>query len=361
MRSQILGCALAVAAMGAAAGVPKVIFDTDMIEDFDDVGAMACLHALADAGECEILATVSSTRGNASVAAVEVINGYYGRGDLPTGAPKGMGVPGISRTSKAKVDPKSPLDPKRDRGHYKYRKLAADYPQWVRHLDADDAPDANVVYRRALAAAPDKSVVICTTGFITNIRRLLETPADDISPLDGRSLVERKVIKWVAMACRYAYGSEYNSMADPESSRIAFERFPAPIVFSDWEFGFDIFAGRAIAEQEGPRNPVKDVFAGNIPSRDEVRKNPAQWIRRCFGMGGRSSWDETAVLIAVRGEDCDAFNVNRGTYRMVGAKGENEWAPDETSRNCRVSERLSKDKVGQMIDELICRSPKCRK
>ena len=52
----------------------KVIFDTDMLTDFDDVGALACLHALADAGEAEILATVSSTRGNASVGAVQVIN-----------------------------------------------------------------------------------------------------------------------------------------------------------------------------------------------------------------------------------------------------------------------------------------------
>ena len=39
----------------------KIIFDTDMIGDYDDVGAMAVLHKLADAGECEILATVSST------------------------------------------------------------------------------------------------------------------------------------------------------------------------------------------------------------------------------------------------------------------------------------------------------------
>ena len=56
----------------------KVIFDTDMLTDFDDVGALACLHALADAGEAEILATVSSTRGNASVgaAAPGVANEY---------------------------------------------------------------------------------------------------------------------------------------------------------------------------------------------------------------------------------------------------------------------------------------------
>ena len=87
----------------------KVIFDTDMITDFDDVGALACLHALADAGECEILATVSSTRGNASVGAVEVINRYYGRADLPVGAPKGMGVIGAFAGAKEKVDPATPL------------------------------------------------------------------------------------------------------------------------------------------------------------------------------------------------------------------------------------------------------------
>lgn len=74
-------------AYSASAAPVKIIFDTDMITDFDDVGALACLHALADAGECEILATVSSTRGNASVGAIEVINHYYGRSDLPVGAP----------------------------------------------------------------------------------------------------------------------------------------------------------------------------------------------------------------------------------------------------------------------------------
>ena len=57
----------AAVAFAAAAAPVKIIFDTDMLTDFDDVGALACLHALADAGECEILATVSSTRGNASV------------------------------------------------------------------------------------------------------------------------------------------------------------------------------------------------------------------------------------------------------------------------------------------------------
>ena len=350
-------CALALAGMAVSAPV-KMIFDTDMLTDFDDVGALACLHALADAGECEILATVSSTRGNASVGAVEVINHYYGRPDIPVGSPKGMGVVGSHPGAKAKVDPVSPLCEKAggDGGHYKYRKLLADYPGWYRHADADDAPDANEVYRRVLAAQPDGSVTICSVGFLTNIRRLLETKPDDISPLDGKALVAKKVKLWVAMACQYPAGKEYNSMWDAESSRIALENWPTPIIFSDFQYGRDCFAGRAIAESPADgRNPVRDVFADNIPSREEIRSDSAKWLQRLFGMGGRAAWDETAVLVAVRGTE-PYFNVERGTYRMVGTDGANEWAPDaENGPHLRITEKLSKAEVGRIIDELICR------
>lgn len=338
----------------------KVILDTDMLTDFDDVGALACLHALADAGECEILATLSCTRGNASTAAIGVINGYYGRPDIPIGCAKEIGVLGASVGATEKVDPTSHLGKKGDGdgGHYKYRKLAQDYPQWVKYLDSDTAPDANIVYRQVLAAAPDKSVVICSIGFLTNLRRLLETTPDEISPLNGRDLVARKVIKWVAMACWYPEGREYNSMFDAESSRIVFESWPTPVVFSDWQYGGDLYAGRAIAEMPGPRNPVKDVFAGNIPSREEIAADPVRCRRACFGMGGRAAWDETAVLAAVRGET-SYFNVHRGCYRMVGSQGDNVWIPDaEHGPHLRLTEKLNKAEVGRIIDDLICRPPR---
>ncbi len=151
----------AVAALGAAAEPVRIIFDTDMICDFDDVGALACLHALADAGECEILATVSSTRGNASVGAIQVINAYYGRAHPPVGAPKGKCVLGAWPGAKEKVDPAAPLGERPaegDGGHWKYRKLIRDWPEAV-------------------------------------------TYPDDLSPLDGKALVARKVVRWVAMAC----------------------------------------------------------------------------------------------------------------------------------------------------------------
>jgi len=356
-----LALALAGGSLVAAAEPVKVIFDTDMLTDFDDVGALACLHAMADAGECELLATVSCTRGNASVAAIEVINGYYGRGDLPVGCAKEIGVLGAHARATVKVDPKSPLGEKGggDGGHYKYRKLAADYPAWVKHLDSDTAPDANEVYRRILAAQPDRSVVICSVGFLTNLRRLLETKGDAFSPLDGRALVAKKVRRWVAMALKYPKGKEYNSMMDPESSRIVLETWPTEVVVSEFEFGCDIFAGRKVAEMAGPRNPVKDVFAGNIPSRDEIRKDSARWLRSQFGMGGRSAWDETAVVVAVRGSE-KYCNVERGTYRMLGTDGEDEWAPGEDGPHLRLQPKISKARFGEIIDELICRGPRKR-
>ena len=171
----------------------------------------------------------------------------------------------------------------------------------------------------------------------------------------GKTLVAKKVKCWVAMACKYPAGKEYNSRWDAESSRIALENWPTPIIFTDFEYGKDCFAGRAIAEMEGPRNPVKDVFKGNLPSREEIRRDPARQLRRCFGMGGRAAWDETAVLIAVRGTE-RYFNVERGTYRMVGDDGSNEWAPDaENGPHLRVTEKLSKAEVARIIDGLMMR------
>ena len=318
----------------------KVIFDTDMYTDFDDAGALACLHAMADADECEILATVATTRDCLSVAMCEIINSYYGRPDIPVGCSKEIG--------------KSGAEP----GHLRrYAATVEKYARWVRHGNSNDAPDANIVYRRVLAAQPDSSVVVCSVGFLTNLRRLIETKPDDISPLDGRALVAKKVKLWVAMACRYPDGKEYNSMTDAESSRIAIENWPTPVVFTDFEYGKDCFAGRALAESGKSDSPVADVFAGNIPTREEIRRDSALQLRRHFGMGGRSAWDETAVLIAVRGTE-PYFNVERGTYRMVGNDGADEWAPDaENGPHLRVTERMSKAEVGRIIDELMMRQP----
>lgn len=83
---KISAAILLLAALPVIAAPVKVIFDTDMDSDCDDAGALAVLHALADAGEAEILATVCSARHAWSPPAVEAVNRYYGRGELPIGS-----------------------------------------------------------------------------------------------------------------------------------------------------------------------------------------------------------------------------------------------------------------------------------
>jgi len=88
-----------------------------------------------------------------------------------------------------------------------------------------------------------------------------------------------------------------------------------------------------------------------LPPRDKV--NDTTYDR----LAGHPSWDQTAILAAVRELD-RYFNTERGTYRMVGTKGENEWVADESSPNCRLTVKMSKEDVGKVIDELMARPSK---
>ena len=74
----------------------KIIFDTDLGSDYDDVGALAFLHAAADSGKAEILATMASNKYELTAPSIDVINSYFGRPELPVGSPKSDGVTDIS-------------------------------------------------------------------------------------------------------------------------------------------------------------------------------------------------------------------------------------------------------------------------
>ena len=54
--------------------------------------ALAFLHAMADSGKAEILATVASNKHELVAPSIEVINTYFGRPELPVGAPKTEGA-----------------------------------------------------------------------------------------------------------------------------------------------------------------------------------------------------------------------------------------------------------------------------
>src|ERR1700688_533590 len=66
-----------------------IIFDSDMGPDYDDVGAITILHALAAEGEVRILATIASTKYEGVAGVLNVFNTYFKRPNIPVGMPKG--------------------------------------------------------------------------------------------------------------------------------------------------------------------------------------------------------------------------------------------------------------------------------
>src|SRR5580700_9279822 len=81
-RIPIIACLIANVCFAAR----PVIFDTDMGNDVDDALALAMLHALTDRGECELIGVTLTNANPAAFPYIRMVNGFYGRDDLPVGA-----------------------------------------------------------------------------------------------------------------------------------------------------------------------------------------------------------------------------------------------------------------------------------
>ena len=299
----------------------KVIFDADIDTDCDDGGALAVLHALADKGEVEILATVVSTRYPYSAPCVEAINRYYGRPDIPIGAPK---------TKWSKTG---------SRGSKYAEQISKEFKTLLK--SNDDTPDAVKVYRRILAAQESNSVVILTVGYLTNLRDLLESKPDDISPLSGVELVRQKVSRWICTGGTYP--SDYNTAVcgnyppDPISAAIAVRNWPGPIWFSG----------------EG-----KNIGTGSLLCKTPTN-NPVRRVYELY-LGGkktRPSWDPVAVLFAVRSNDVFWTYRTGGHYHLFD-NGTYEWRKKPDKDHYVVEFKKGADKrITKTLDKLMTQPP----
>jgi len=298
-----------------------VIFDSDMGPDYDDVGAIAMLHAYADSGYIKILATIASTNYEGVAAVFNVFNTYFKKPGIPIGVPKKNGVD------------------LRDWQHWSDT-LIARYPHTIKmNAEVDNAVD---LYRKILGAQPNKSVIIVTTGFFTNLSALLQSPPDQYSNLNGQQLVEKKVKQVVSMAGGFPTGKEFNIRVDSTASQYVFTHWPTPLILSGFEIGWKIRTGLPIIHNESIRHsPVKDVFSICIP----MAKSDS---------AGRMSWDETAVLVAVKGYT-PFYSIKKGRM-IVNTDGSNEWSPDGL-QHAYLVEQNSAVAVQEIINRLMMHQP----
>jgi inosine-uridine nucleoside N-ribohydrolase len=299
----------------------KIIFDTDMGPDYDDVGALAFLHAMADSGKAEILATVASNKNELVVPSIDVINTYFGRPELLTGSPKTAGAD----MGAAQHWPDS---------------IVAKYPHRIK--STSEATDAVTVYRKVLNSQPDKSVTIVTVGFLTNLNNLLKSQPDEISKFSGRELIEKKVRKLVSMAGWFPKGREFNIYIDSASSKYVFENWPGKITFTGFEIGKEIKTGLRLVASGRNNSPVRDVFRISLPLSEEDKY-------------GRMSWDETAVLIAVYGTD-KFFETVRGTIK-VNTDGSNTWEDNPEGKHSYVVMNAPANDIADFIETRMMHIP----
>ena len=258
----LLSAALLCACTVAAPPV-RLIFDTDIGNDVDDALALAMIHALESRGEAKLLAVTISKDNKYAAPFVDVVNTFYGRGEIPIGVVRNGKTPEDSPMIRVPAERRNPD------GSYIY-------PH--RLTDGANAPDAVQVLRRVLEKEDDGSVVIVMVGFSTNLARLLSSAPD---------LVKRKVRLLSAMAGWFPTGDpEYNVKTDIPAARQVFRDWPSPIVFSGFEIGQAMLFPGASIEHDFVwvvNHPVAEAYRNYMPMPYD-----------------RPTWDLTAVLYAVR-------------------------------------------------------------
>ena len=322
----------------------RLILDTDLGPDSDDAGAMALMHALASRGEAEILAVMCSTMSPWCPPAADVINTYYRRPDIPIGAVKQDGPAGTSEGW-----------PGDSFNGY----LAGRFPNDLRH--AEYAEHAVDLYRRILSAAPDTSIAIAATGTLSNLADLLQSPPDTIDGRSGIELIAGKVRLLSVMGGRYPSGGESNFQSDAAAAKHVVEHWPTDVTFSGFELGMDVLTGPRLYTETPADNPVRvayHLWDLKFARRFTPEFNPQS------GIWPHSSFDQTAVLYAVRGLHDYWVAESRG-FNVVHEDGSNEWTQSDGSHertrpagnHAYLIEKMPRDQVARVIEELMVQPP----
>ncbi len=299
---------LSLASFVRASEPAKVIFDTDISGDVDDVLALAMLHTLADRGECELLAVTISKINPFTGPFVDAVNTFYGRPDIPIG---------VTRNAQRRDSKYLHLVQTRDGGQFRY-------PHDV--LSNNALPTAVSLLRRTLSRQPDHSVILIQVGLAANLADLVESPPDEISPLSGPELVRNKVRLVEVMAGSFIpiAGDEHYLEANVRNGIDSMQRFAeqwphsVPVIWSGFEIG--------IAAPYPRESIARDFrYTGHhiVPEAYLLHSGPNH---------DRPTWDLTSVLHALRADD-DYFDLSPAGRVTVEDDGFTRFEPTDPGRD----------------------------
>jgi len=295
---------------------PKVILDTDIDSDVDDAGALAMLHTFADQQIIDLIGVIITSEDPYAPICADAINRYYKRPNLPVGFLKNQAFL---------------------KNHSRYtRQIAEKFPS--RLTSFEQAEDATFLYRKLLVESPDSSVILVTIGHLSNLQYLLQSTGDELSSLNGRELIEKKVIKWLCMGGNFPEGKEANFYRpDPESTVYCLKVWSRPVIFAGWEVGEKIkTGGQYLKDHLSPSNPVYQTY--------QLYNN----------FEGRSSWDQVAIFM-LSNEANNYFTTVKNGYCRVYADGSNKWISGKEGQHAyiRLKDSINYEEIARLMDDLV--------
>ena len=295
---------------GSSEAALPLIFDTDIGNDCDDVLALGMIHALQSRGECELLAVTITKDNKLASPFVDAVNTFYGRGEIPIGVCN------------------SGVTPEDGKFNLLANQKDGDRLRYPHDLGQEQkAVDAVILLRQQLAKAKDQSVVIVQVGFSTNVANLLDSPADDISPLNGLDLVKSKVKLLSIMAGAFQLipqkdkmveHLEYNVIMDIPACKKLAEKSPVPVVWSGFEIGLALpYPHQSILQdfRYTQHHPLPEAYTLYMPPPHD-----------------RPTWDLTSVLYAVR-PDRGYFELSEPGAVLVNDKGLTTFQPQPAGKH----------------------------
>ena len=284
----------------------NVIFETDMGNDVDDALAIDMLYKYNKQKRINLMAVMLNKEGEFPPKYIDLLNTWYGQKRIPIGVSPRADKSLVAGTNYTQVVCEK-LD---EKGKPLYKRSIKDYSKLL---------SAVKLYRKLLAKAEDASVTIVSVGFSTNLALLLDTKADEYSPLTGKELVAQKVKRLVTMAGhienpKYA---EYNVVNDVAACQRVFSEWPTPIYMSPFELGLQVRYPAQSIENDftwTKHHPIVDSYKVYLKKIED-----------------RPTWDLTAVLYAV--DPQQFFNISPAGKIVVTNEGYTHYKQDAAGKH----------------------------
>ena len=293
----------------------KIILDTDLCGDCDDVGALAILLNLDRLGYCKTLAVTYCLGNPWGSDFIQHELDWFGRGDIPYGKLMDYSYVNLRAHDDRYIRPYFREFPRKER-----------YP----------APfDAVRLLRRTLTENGDvKDITLCAIGPLHNIGLLFESGPDDISDKTGPELIQENVCELVLMFGNFAEPEkcECNVGYDISAGKLVLQNCPVPITFAGFEVGEHLFTGAPL-EAAQPGHPVREAY--------RLHEN---------GKFIRNSWDPVTVYYAVMG--------TQGLWRhsepcTVEVQDNGALSITEGSNHRYLIQTAEDEQIVHILDELI--------